>query len=161
MFASRADLLARSNAMRLAQLAVPADHDFPECDKALRKVIEGGSLSGYSAKDRAALTLALDAIDKCLADADALLISYGIPQTAQTTILARLASTVALYYLQGAEHMTEEVEKAYKEVLRVLDKFQSGVLPGLVPHEPCGLAEIQSGASRYPPRFPSSVMEDD
>ncbi|MCL2162349.1 MAG: DUF1320 domain-containing protein [Betaproteobacteria bacterium] len=153
MFATRADLLARSNAMRLAQLAVPADYDFPRADKALREVIGKGDVSGYPVEEQAALVLALEAIDRCLADADALLISYGIPPQAQTTLLARLSSTVALYYLQGAERMTEEVQDAYDAVLELLDKFQKGTLPGLVPPEPSGLAEIQSGPSRYPPRF--------
>lgn len=155
MFATRADLLARSNAMRLAQLAIPADYEFPGAEQALRKAIEGGSLDSYSADNRAALALALDAIDRCLADADALLVSYGIPPEQKTTLLARFTSTVALYYLQGAERMTEDVQAAYDAVLALLDKFQKGILPGLVPPEPSGFADIQSGARRYPPRFPS------
>ena len=68
----------------------------------------------------AALALALEAIDKALADADALILSYGIPATVQTTLLARLASTVALYYLQGAERMTDDVRKAYDGVIDTL-----------------------------------------
>ena len=39
-FATRADLLARSNAMRLAQLAVPADMDMVP-DDALRIAVAG------------------------------------------------------------------------------------------------------------------------
>ncbi|WP_407059072.1 hypothetical protein ACKZDW_13320 [Ralstonia syzygii subsp. celebesensis] len=41
-FASRSDLLARSNARRLAQLAVPADMDMVPED-ALRTAIEGAT----------------------------------------------------------------------------------------------------------------------
>jgi len=160
MFATRADLLARSNAMRLAQLAVPADHDFPSADKALRKVIDGGNMCGLTVEEQAAIVLALDAIDRCLADADALLVSYGIPPQAQSTLLSRFSSTIALYYLQGAERMTEDVQDAYESVLALLDKYHKGTLPGLVPPEPSGLADIQSGPSRYPPRF-SVAGEDD
>jgi phage gp36-like protein len=164
MFAARADLLARTNAMRLAQLAVPADHEFPRFEKALRDAIEGREMEGYSEEEQAALALALEAIDHALADADALLVSYGIPPDVQTTLLARLSSTVALYYLQGAERMTEDVLDAYEAVLKLLDKYQRGTLPGLVPEGAGaeiahGLAEIQSGARRYPPRFPAEGDE--
>ena len=87
-FASRSDLLARSNARRLAQLAVPADMDMVP-DEALRAAIAGSDLSAFSQAEQAALALALEAIDKALADADALILSYGIPDTVQTTLLAR------------------------------------------------------------------------
>jgi phage gp36-like protein len=152
MFATRADLLARSNAMRLAQLAVPADHEFPCSGKALRELIEGADIATFPAEEQAALVSALDAIDKALSDADELLISYGIPPEIQTKILARLASTVALYYLQGSENMTETVEKAYREVLRLLDRYQAGELPGLIPldpDQPGGAAIIESAPRRY------------
>lgn len=126
-FATRADLLARSNARRLAQLAVPADKAMPP-DDALRTAIAGGNISAYTADEQAALALALDAIDKALGDADALLLSYGIPATVQTTLLARLASTVALYYLQGAERMTDDVSKAYDGVIDTLKSHSRGVI---------------------------------
>src|SRR3989338_8958947 len=112
MFATRSDLLARSNARRLAQLAVPADVVMPPED-ALRIAIDGGSLDGYTQAEQSALTLALDAIDKALADANELIVGYGIPATAQSPLIARLCSTIALYYLQGAERMTDDVNKAY------------------------------------------------
>lgn len=154
MFASRPDLLARSNASRLAQLAVPADRDMPD-EAALRIAIAGGDLTGYSADEQASLTLALDAIDKALADADALILSYGIPATVQTTLLARLASTVALYYLQGAERMSEDVTKAYDAVIKMLEQHAKGLLTLIppvitVPPEPVGAgAEITSNPARY------------
>jgi phage gp36-like protein len=154
-FATRADLLARANARRLAQLAVPADTDFPQSDRALRRAIEGEDLSDLSEADRAAVDLALDAIDKCIVDADALLISYGIPPDVRTALLARLSSTVALYYLQGAERMTEAQENAYKAVLSLLDRYRKGELPGLLPDDPDapaasdGFAVITSAPRRY------------
>ena len=153
-FASRADLLARSNARRLAQLAVPADCAMVP-DDALRAAVAGGNLTGYSADDQASLTLALDAIDKALADADALIESYGIPADVHTTLLARLASTIALYYLQGAERMTEDVRNGYTDAIATLKAHARGEL-ALVPvpevpdpaAEPTG-AEISSNPSRY------------
>lgn len=127
MFANRADLLARSNARRLAQLSVPADMGMVP-DDMLRAAISGGSLSGFSESDRIALGLALDAIDKALADADALILSYGIPSNVQTTLLARLSSTVALYYLQGSERMTEDIQKQYDATIKTLNMHSNGAL---------------------------------
>jgi phage gp36-like protein len=154
-FATRLDLLARANAQRLAQLAVPADFDFPQSDRALRRAIEGEDLSNLSDDEQAAIALALDAIDKSLADADELLISYGVPPEVTSRLLARLSSTVALYYLQGTERMTETLEKAYAAVLSLLDKYRKGELPGLIPEDadappmPDGMAEITSAPRRY------------
>lgn len=152
-FASRSDLLARSNARRLAQLAVPADVDMVP-DEALRAAIAGSDLSAFTQAEQAALALALEAIDKALADADALLLSYGIPATVQTSLLARLASTVALYYLQGAERMTEDVRKAYDGVIDTLKAHSRGDLD-LIPAAPTepvpsnDAAIIESRPQRY------------
>lgn len=152
-FATRSDLLARSNARRLAQLAVPADRAMVP-DDALRVAIAGGSLAGYSADDQVAIAEALDAIDKALADADALILSYGIPATVQTTLLARLASTIALYYLQGAERMTKEVESAYNGAIATLKAHAEGKM-SLIPAAPTDplpssdLAIITSNPARY------------
>lgn len=152
-FATRADLLARSNARRLAQLSVPADLDMVP-DDALRAAITGSSLDSFSQAVQATLTLALDALDKALNDADALILSYGIPATVQTTLLARLASTVALYYLQGAERMTEDVRKAYEGVVATLKAHSRGELDltPAAPGEPApsgDLSMIESQPRRY------------
>lgn len=160
-FASRSDLLARSNARRLAQLAVPADRDMVP-DEALRAAIAGSDLSAFSQAAQDALALALEAIDKALADADALILSYGIPATIQTTLLARLASTVALYYLQGAERMTDDVRKAYDGVIDTLKAHSRGELD-LVPAvstDPApsdDLAIIESRPTRYRSRWCDEV----
>lgn len=153
-FATRADLLARSNARRLAQLAVPADMAMPPED-ALRVAVAGGDLSGYTPADQTALAAALVAIDNALADADALLVSYGINAAVVSTLLARLASTVALYYLQGAERMTDDVRKAYEAVLDTLKAHARGdvqLTPG-IPDDPTSTADdtvvIESSPSRY------------
>jgi phage gp36-like protein len=158
MFASRADLLTCANARRLAQLAVPADYAMPVSDTALRAVIEGAELAGFPAEEQTALTLALFAIDRALSDADELLLSYGVPAEIQTTLLARLASTVALYYLQGAERMTADVEKAYKAVIDLLKAFARGEVDFAAPDPNAppegGLAMIDSAPARYGCRAP-------
>ena len=152
-FATRADLLARSNARRLAQLAVPADMAMPP-DDALRLAVAGGDLSGFTVAEQTALAAALVAIDNALADAEALILSYGIPATVQTTLLSRLASTVALYYLQGAERMTDDVRKAYEATLATLKAHARGELD-LIPAAPADpvpsddLVIIESAPGRY------------
>ncbi|PPD31905.1 MAG: hypothetical protein CTY21_11695 [Methylomonas sp.] len=152
-FATRADLLARSSARRLAQLSVPTDVAVPP-DAALRVAIEGGDVSGYSQAEQDALALALLAIDKCLADADALIVTYNIPATVQTSLLARLASTVALYYLQGAERMTDDVKDAYKGVMDMLKSHSRGDL-SLIPADQAGgtgiddTVQFASSTKRY------------
>lgn len=152
-FATRSDLLARCNARRLAQLAVPADVAMVP-DDALRAAVAGGDLSAYTAEDQAALALALDAIDQALADGDELILSYGIPATVQTTLLARLTSTVALYYLQGAERMTEDVRKAYEGAVDTLKSHARGDV-NLIPPAPTDpvpsddLVVIESALPRY------------
>lgn len=126
-FATRSDLLARSNARRLAQLAVPADVAMP-AEAALRIVIEGAGLDVFEPAEKESLRLALLAIDGALADASELIVSYGIPDTAQSPLLARLCSTVALYYLQGAERMTEDVRLAYNGSVATLKAHARGEL---------------------------------
>ena len=163
MFASRSDLLARSNARRLAQLAVPADMDMVPSD-ALRLAISGGDLTGFTPEEQNALSLALDAIDKALADADALMLSYGIPDTVQSALLARIASTIALYYLQGDERMTDDVQKMYDDAVNKLTAHAKGTI-NLLPADAGDAAAgddsivIESGPSRYGVR--RYVDEDD
>lgn len=157
-FATRADLLARSNARRLAQLAVPADVDMVP-DDALRVAVAGGDLTGYTQAQQSALTLALEAIDKALADADALVLSYGIPAAVQTTLLARLTSTIALYYLQGAERMTKDVQDAYDSTINTLKAHSRGEL-SLVPAVPTvpPLSEDQVLMQSSPRRYGSAQV---
>ncbi len=136
-FATRSDLLARSNARRLAQLAVPADMVMPP-ESALRIAIDGGNLGAYTIEQQTSLHEALVAIDKVLGDANELILSYGIPATVQTPLLARLASTIALYFLQGTEHMTDDVAKAYKGVIDMLKAHVSGEMNLIPPSQDNG-----------------------
>lgn len=152
-FATRADLLARSNARRLGQLAIPADREMVP-DDALRAAIAGGSLVDFTQVDQQSLVLGLDAIDKALDDANAFILSYGIDAAVQTTLLARLTSTIALYYLQGAERMTDDVQKAYENAVAVLKSHSRGDI-NLVPALPTDpvivgdVIDIASNPVRY------------
>ncbi|MDD2722226.1 MAG: DUF1320 family protein [Gallionella sp.] len=154
-FATRSDLLARSNARRLMQLAVPADVQMPP-DEALRVAISSGDLSALSNQDQASVTLALSAIDGVLADAAELLVSYRIPATASSPLIARLCSTIALYYLQGAERMTDEVKVAYEGAIATLKSHARGdlnLLPVTVAEAalPEGQVLFSSSPRRYGP----------
>jgi phage gp36-like protein len=135
-FATRADLLARSSAHRLEQLAVPTDAQM-FAEGTLRTAIEGGDLSGLAAVELAVLNLALAAIDGALGDASELMVSYSVPATAASPLIARLCSTIALYYLQNAERMTADESKAYEgavATLRAHNKGEINLLP-LTPAE--------------------------
>jgi phage gp36-like protein len=157
MFATRSDLLARSNARRLAQLAVPADVGMVPHD-ALRIAVTGGDLSVLSAADQSAIALALDAIDRALADASELIGSYGIPSTAQSPLISRLCTTIALYYLQGAERMTDSEAKAYDGAVGTLKAHARGelnLLPPAVSATP--LLEDQVLFASQPRRYGGTV----
>lgn len=152
-FATRADLLACSNARRLAQLAVPADMAMPPED-ALRVAVAGSDLTAYTSDAQVAIAAALGAIDKALADAGELIESYGVSAAWQTSLLARMASTIALYYLQGAERMTDDVRKAYDAEISNLKAHARGEMnlgPATAP-DPAAVEDVvfvESGAARY------------
>jgi len=152
-FATRHDLLARSNATRIAQLAVPADKDMPGVT--LRAAIDGVDLSAHTDVDQEIITLALDTLDKCLADADALLISYRVPADARSTLLARMASTVAIYYLHQGEKMRDDVQAAYDDVIDKLKQFSKGLLDLLPPDYDNGQNDIGGNPmiESTPPRY--------
>ena len=165
MFASRDDLLKRSDAHRLAQLAVPSDRQILD-DAALRLAITGGSLAAYSVDDRQTIALALAAIDIALADADALILSYGIPSDSPSTLLPRLATTIALYYLYGADRVTEDMQKAYGSCLFTLKSHAAGAINLGAPLTIATLGpvddgvELTSSPSRYGGSAASSPAED-
>ncbi len=151
-FATRLDLLARGSAHRIAQLAVPTDMRMQPLD-AVRAVLEGAEVASYPAEQQPALAGALGKVDKALADADALILSYGIPADVLTSLLARLASTVALFYLAG-NNVTKEEAAAYEAALATLKAHARGEI-NLVPAAPDApalepdLAIITSNPSRY------------
>lgn len=134
IFATPADLLARGSANRIAQLACPTDMPMPP-EASVRSVLEGGDVAGFPADDRPALAAALETVTQALGDADSLILSYGVPDTAVTPLVKRLATTAALYYLQGAERMTQELQRMYDAVLTTLKAHSRGEL-NLVPADP-------------------------
>nr|VFJ90837.1 MAG: Protein of unknown function (DUF1320) [Candidatus Kentron sp. LFY] len=152
-FATRADLLARSNAHRLLHLAVPTDED-PPPEEMLRIAIEDGDLSGYTQDDRDAISGALVVIDTALADADAMIRSYGIPEGTQTPVLARLAATLSLCYLQQTVKgvaLDEDTKRAHDGVIATLSSHARGILD-LVPPIAAPSGEdilVESSPRRY------------
>lgn len=153
-YATRADLLARTNARRLAQLAVPADVAMVGLD-VMRAAFGGGDLGVLDEATQKAVDLALLAVDNALADADTLMQSYGVPATAANTMLTRMACTLAMYYLQNGEKLTKDDAMAYDGVLRLLGQYRRGEIdltPGAPtdPAEPEGdLVSISSAPGRY------------
>lgn len=148
-FATRVDLLARSNVKRLAALAVPTDVEMPPVES-LRTAINASDLTGYSD----VIVLMMDKIDKALADADALILGYGIPATVQNSLLARIGSTIAFYYLNG-EKISEEVKRSYDGVIDLLKSHVKGTIDLInkpvapVPPETDSGVVITSRPSRY------------
>jgi phage gp36-like protein len=153
MFADAATLLQHTNATRLLQLAVPADRAMVD-ESALRAAIAGDDLSGYSAADQATLVLVQGAIHEALADASGLIVNYGIPEDFSSGVVARLATTIALYYLQRLGGDSEAATRAYEGAIATLKSHSKGEL-NLVPvvaDPPQVLTdgiEIVSGQSRY------------
>lgn len=153
-FATRSDLLARGSANRIAQLAVPTDMQMVRIVTDVRAVLEGAAVADFPADQQAALAAALVAVDGALADADALIISYGIPDTASTLLLTRLACTIALYNLQSGERMTEQLQRQYDAVIAMLKSHARGEI-NLIPPDPAApavvedLAVIESNPRRY------------
>lgn len=152
-FATRADLLARGSANRIAQLAVPTDMDMAPRD-AVRAVLDGADVASFPADQQPALAGALAAVNDALSDADALILSYGIPADAVTPLLTRLACTIALYNLQGIERMTEAMQKQYDAVLAMLKSHAKGEI-SLIPTDPTDPADTEDLAiiESQPRRF--------
>ena len=131
-FATRTDLLARTDARRLAALATPADREMLTDTNALRVAISGGDLTGYSETEQTTIALMIAVIDSALADAAGLVISYGIPALTQTPLLSRIASTIAYCYLQSTEGQSAEVKSLYDAQIKLLENHAKG-MSSLIP----------------------------
>lgn len=127
IFATRQDLLTRSNALRLAQLAVPTDLAMVRLD-VVRTALMGGSIADEPADVQAAVAEALTAIDHALTDAHELIVGYGVSTTATSATLTRMCCTVALYYLQGAERLDKTDGMAYDGVIKLLEQHKRGLV---------------------------------
>lgn len=145
-FASRSDLLARSSARRLAQLAVPTDVKMVLPEDALRAGIAGGDLSALSVDAQRALELGLETIDQALSDAHGLMLGYGIPDTASSPVLSRLCATIALYYLQGSERMPEDMQRLYDAAIGTLKSHARGDV-NLLPVVPLPEDQVLMGSA--------------
>jgi phage gp36-like protein len=126
-FATRQDLLARSNARRLAQLAVPTDVAMVPLET-MRLALDGGDLAGLDTEVRASVDLGLAAIDAALLDAQTLIEGYGVPSTATSSMLTRIACTLALYNLRPSDEVGKDDVTAYNAVMRLLDQSAAGRL---------------------------------
>lgn len=160
-FATRADLLARFSANRIAQLAVPTDMQMVRILGDVRAVLEGADVASFPPDQQAQLSAALAAVDCALSDADALILSYGIPETVLTPVLTRLACTIAMYNLQSGERMTEQLQRQYDAVIAMLKAHAKGEI-SLVPADPTepavedDQAIIESNPRRYGGSVPSA-----
>lgn len=163
MFATRQDLLTRSNARRLAQLAVPADMTMVPLD-VMRTALTGGSIAAESAEVQAAVAEALAAIDHALTDAHDLIVGYGVPTAASSPTLTRMCCTVALYYMQGAERLDKTDGMAYDGVIKLLDQHKRGLVD-LAPIADAGGASDTSAdqivMTSSPSRFGTDGGDDD
>ena len=163
-YTTRTDLLARASANRVAQLACPTDMPMARLS-AVRAVLEGAPVESYPEADRPALTGALAAVDGAISAACSQIESYGVPADASTPLLTRLATTLAMYYLQGAERMTPELQKQYDAVVAMLRAHNKGeimLVPSSAPDptQTDGVAQIESGARRYGGNVPITSLWD-
>ncbi len=139
MLATRQDLLKRANVDVLLQLAVPTDFEMIFQPEMLRAAINGGVLTGYTADEQSACAAALVVIDQALADADELVRGFGITAATASPLLARMTSTIALYYLYGLHSIPESVEAAYQAALKTLKGFANGdITIGVAPTDAAG-----------------------
>lgn len=160
-YATRADLLARTNARRLAQLVVPADVAMVELD-VMRAAFSGGDIGTLDEATQAAVDLALQAADNALADASTLMQSYGVSATATNTMLTRMACTLAMYYLQGGEGLAKDDAMAYDGVMRLLGQYRRGEID-LTPGEPADPAEPEGdlvNITSAPGRYGAAAVDD-
>jgi phage gp36-like protein len=163
MFATRQDLLTRCNARRLAQLAIPADMAMVALD-VVRTALTGGSITSEPIEVQTAVAAALTTIDQALADAHELIVSYGVPTSAASTLLTRMCCTVALYYLQGIERLEKTDALAYDGVLKLLEQHKRGLVDltpaaDAIPPTAGEVADMVEMSSS-PGRFGSSDVDD-
>ena len=148
ILATRQDLFLRSNAQRLAQLSVPTDRQMMP-DFAFRDAIVGNDISVYSAYDQESLVMSMGVIDSALIDAEATVFSYGVAQTAKSSLLTRITTTIALHML-GDDTVIKDFEWAQKMLEGHSKGMLSLVKPEISPLPVVGdVAIIASNSPRY------------
>lgn len=158
LFATRKDLLDRSDVDLLTQLIVPTDREMVFSPELLRLVVEGeAGLDGEAAQDyteeeRQSIALALQVMDKALADASELVGGYGFTAAQSSPLLARVTSIIALYFLHGHHHIPEHIERQFNVQLKLLEKMASGQIKAGLPTDPVtpeDAIQITSERRRY------------
>lgn len=166
-YATRAQLLARANVLRVAQLAVPTSSGVMPDAAQVQAALLGDASGGVDMATAQALQDAVAAVDTALGDAADLMRSYSVPAPESWTgadpaqpvpqALVRINCQLAMHYLAERAGMLAESDSAnYNALLKLLGKHASGevalaptpvVEPGTTPA--ADVAHISSGASRY------------
>jgi phage gp36-like protein len=165
-YATHAQLLERTNVLRLVQLAVPTAGLMPAVDL-VRAALLGQSTAGADAETQDVLDQAVAVTATALADGADLMRGYGVPApstwTAATPVaavpaaLVRVNCTLAMHYLMSQANALGEADTAtYKATVRLLEQHASGqvALVPVVAADPAAApssdtASITSAPSRY------------
>lgn len=163
-FATRADLLKTVNVHKLGQLAVPTDMAMPD-EEILRVAIVGGDLGEFTEFDQDLIDLALVNIDQALVDASELIVSYGIPANAVSTLITRYTAQVTVYLLAASQDsVTEQLLAAYNSVIKQLQMHARGEI-NLLPDTSAtpitdDVITITSAPSRYIPTANGNDLDE-
>lgn len=156
LFATRKDLLDRSDVDLLTLLVVPTDREMVWSPELLRLAImqglESAAAADYTDEERESTRLALEVLDKALADASELVGGYGFAPAQASPLLARLTSIIALYFLYGHHQIPEHMERQFAAQLKLLDKMAAGQIKAGVAVEPAvpeDAIQITSERRRY------------
>lgn len=156
-YATAAQLLERTNVLRLAQLAVPTAGVMPAPDL-VRAALLGQGADGVDAETQDALVGAVTVVATALADGADLMRSYGVPAPVAPVplVLVRLNCGLAMHYLlTQAGAVTDADSTAHKATLRLLEQHAAGQVQ-LVPataadSTSADAVSITSSPSRYGP----------
>lgn len=141
-YATTAQLLERTNVLRLVQLAVPTGGLMPAVD-ITRAALLGQSTADADAETQAVLAQAVVVVATALQDGADLMRSYGLPApgawlaatpvAAVPPVLVRINCQLAMHYLlDQANALSDADASTYKSTLRLLEQHASGQV-GLVP----------------------------
>jgi len=155
-YATIANLLERTNVLRLVQLAVPTAGVMPAVDVAQAALL-GKDTSDADAQTQEVLDKTVAVVQTALEDAADLMRSYGLPEPKAPVppVLVRMNCQLAMHYLLEHAGMLSDADTAsYNAQLKLLDKYSRGEV-GLVPVDasvppvPSDVAVIESGRPRY------------
>jgi phage gp36-like protein len=171
-YATAAQLLERTNVLRLAQLAVPTAGLMPAVDL-VRAALLGQSTAGADAETQAVLAEAVAVVGTALGDGADLMRSHSlrdpstwtgaVPALPVPAVLVRINCTLAMHYLLTQANALGEADGAtYKGTVRLLEQHASGQV-ALVPVVAADstsndTASITSNPARYP--APASTGSD-